>query len=137
MPVSSVGGVSSSAAAQPTSTLGQEDLLKILVTQLTYQDPLKPVDNQEFIAQLAQFTSLEQTRLLNEKMESLLTFQSVSQSVGLISKTVSFSSDGAQSTTGTVTAVRFSQGIPYLSISVSGSGAVVSDVPLSQVSLVR
>lgn len=137
MPISSVGVTSSlSSAAAQSNTLGQDDLLKILVTQLTYQDPLKPVDNQQFIAQLAQFTSLEQTRQLNEKIDSLLTFQSASQSIGLIGKSVYFNNNGAESQNGIVTAIKFSQGIPYLTINLGGNN-IISDVSLSQISLIR
>ena len=43
-----------------SGNLGKEEFLKILITQLQYQDPLSPVEDREFIAQLAQFSSLEQ-----------------------------------------------------------------------------
>ena len=46
------------------------------------------MDNQEFIAQLAQFSNLEQTRQFNDKLDSLLTVQASEQSIGLIGKTV-------------------------------------------------
>jgi len=53
---------------QPAS-LGLQDFMKILLTQLTYQDPLKPMDNQQFMSQIAQFTTLEQSQQLNEKID--------------------------------------------------------------------
>jgi flagellar basal-body rod modification protein FlgD len=46
-------------------TMGKEDFLKLLVTQLRSQDPLQPVSNEAFVAQLAQFSSLEQMQNMN------------------------------------------------------------------------
>ena len=50
------------AAAPGTRVLGLQDFLQVLLTQLSWQDPLKPMDNQTFMAQMAQFTALEQTQ---------------------------------------------------------------------------
>ena len=58
-----------SRAEQNSSTnLGKEDFLKLLTVQLQYQDPLNPLENTEFIAQMAQFTSLEQTKGMKEDL---------------------------------------------------------------------
>ena len=53
------------------STIGKEAFLSLLVTQLQHQDPLQPQDNSEFIAQLAQFTSLESLQQIKEDMAAL------------------------------------------------------------------
>ncbi|MDR0442595.1 MAG: flagellar hook assembly protein FlgD [Treponema sp.] len=47
-------------ARQPQQNLGRDDFLKILITQLAYQDPTSPMEDKEFIAQMAQFSTLEQ-----------------------------------------------------------------------------
>ncbi|MGB0909404.1 MAG: flagellar hook assembly protein FlgD, partial [Nitrospirales bacterium] len=52
--------------------LGREVFLQLLVTQLAGQDPTNPVENEDFIAQLAQFTSLEQTTNINDNLKSLI-----------------------------------------------------------------
>jgi flagellar basal-body rod modification protein FlgD len=55
--------------------LGKNEFLKILTTQLQYQDPTEPMDNSQFVAQLAQFSSLEQMQNVNTTLEQLVTAQ--------------------------------------------------------------
>ena len=64
------------------SDLGKEEFLQLLVTQFQYQDPLNPMEDKEFIAQLAQFSSLEQNMKLNENMENLLSLQQQQTVIG-------------------------------------------------------
>jgi len=93
------------------------------------------MDNQEFIAQLAQFSSLEFNRQQNERIEALLTIQAASQSLSLMSRTVEVAAAGG-SQVGTVTAVRFENGSPLLTIR-TAAGSFLTDVRLSQVTLVN
>ena len=75
--MSTIDGITSyeSVASQrPTygnTDMGQEAFLTLLVTQLQHQDPLDPQDNEAFVAQLAQFSSLEQLTTANGSLESL------------------------------------------------------------------
>ncbi|POZ63771.1 flagellar hook capping FlgD N-terminal domain-containing protein [Chromobacterium alticapitis] len=128
-------GISSSDSVAQTRGITQQDFLRILSTQLTFQDPLKPIDNQQFMAQMAQFSSLEQTRMSNEKLDTLLSQQAANQSLGLIGKTVEISSANGN-VAGTVTTISFSNGQPMLTVKAT-SGELMTDVSLTQVALVR
>jgi len=118
-----------------SGSIGLQDFLKILLTQLTYQDPLKPMDNQEFMAQIAQFTSLEQTQQINTKLDTLLSSQSSLQSVGLIGKTVEVKTQSGTAT-GTVSSLSLASGSPQLTITTT-SGTTLSGISLSQINTVR
>jgi flagellar basal-body rod modification protein FlgD len=72
--IESLSSYEAVATQQPTyggSELGQDAFLTLLVTQLQHQDPLEPQKNEEFVAQLAQFSSLEQLTTANSALESL------------------------------------------------------------------
>ncbi len=71
--------------------LGRDDFLRILITQLQNQDPTEPMDDREFIAQMAQFSSLEQITNMSEEFRRLSGLLSGSQAVGLIGRTVEVS----------------------------------------------
>jgi flagellar basal-body rod modification protein FlgD len=137
MAVESIGGLSSSSQANALANagLGQEDFLKVLLTQLTFQDPLKPMDNQEFIAQMAQFSNLELTRQQGDRIDTLLSIESAGQAIGLINKTVEVRT-ATGSETGTVTTIAFNNGTPRLTVRLT-SGAFLTDIGLSQISVVR
>jgi len=136
MEIESVGAVISGESSSTRSLgLGQEEFLRILLAQLSFQDPLEPVDNQEFIAQLAQFSTLEFNRTTNEKLDGLLTLNSANQALSLIGKEVEIStSSGTQ--TGTVGTIRFQDEVPLLSVVVDSS-TTIDNVNLSQIFLVR
>ena len=64
-------GLGPANASGGSTALGKDEFLKLLVTQMQYQDPLSPMDNTEFTAQLAQFSSLEQLFSVNENLEGI------------------------------------------------------------------
>jgi flagellar basal-body rod modification protein FlgD len=136
MAVDSVGLAATASTAPKNATLGQEDFMKILLTQLQFQDPLKPMDNQEFMAQMAQFTSLEISRQQSDNTETLLAIQSASQALNLIGKEVEVQTDGVAQI-GIVKAVAFQGGVPVMTVQQGINGAFLTGVRLSQVSLVR
>src|SRR5262245_29546650 len=86
MATSAIDPLGSSASA--AASLSMQDLLRVMMTELTYQNPLKPVENKDFMTQIAQFSSLDASQRLNQNLEKLLSLQSVNQSVGLLGKTV-------------------------------------------------
>jgi len=80
-------------AAQGNKTLGKDDFLKLLVAQLSHQDPLKPQEGAEFVAELAQFSNLEQLMGANDKLSGLSQLSSIgedSQAMTLVGKTVTY-----------------------------------------------
>src|ERR687885_1185143 len=91
----------------PGSNLGKQDFLKLLMAQLQNQDPLKPMDDSQMIAQMAQFSALESTQNLTSVIQQSSNMQTVIQAGALIGKYVE--AQGADGTTisGAVSGVTF------------------------------
>ena len=134
MTISSASAINTGSLSQ-SSNIGIEDFLKILTTQLNNQDPLKPVDNQEFVAQIAQFATLEQSRQLNVRIEELLSVQSTAQSVGLLGRTVDVNLNG-NLVNGKVSALSMASGTPLYTVTTS-AGQFLDNVNLSQIVNIR
>ncbi|HEY0588447.1 MAG TPA: flagellar hook capping FlgD N-terminal domain-containing protein [Pseudoduganella sp.] len=134
MAISSTAAVGARPASQ-TGSIGIEDFLKILTSQLNNQDPLKPLENHEFVAQIAQFANLDQSRQMNEKLDSLLSFQSTMQSVGMLGRTVDINQRGGM-VSGRVTALDVSSGTPLMTVS-TANGTFLDRISLSQVINIR
>ncbi|HAK87688.1 MAG TPA: flagellar hook assembly protein FlgD [Nitrospiraceae bacterium] len=74
-------GSTQSAAKEKSGTLDQDAFLKLLIAQLQNQDPLNPMEDTEFIAQLASFSNLEQTKNMNRTMEQVMGISLIGMSV--------------------------------------------------------
>nr|WP_307449841.1 MULTISPECIES: flagellar hook capping FlgD N-terminal domain-containing protein [unclassified Paenibacillus] len=100
------------------NTLGKDDFLKILITQLQNQDPTQPLQDKEFIAQMAQFTSVEQ--LTNMAGEMKLMRQSLGFVSGLIGKSITWteidSSGASVEKSGVVDSISFKDGNQYANV---------------------
>jgi len=100
----------STTSSSGTSSLGQDAFLQLLVTQLEYQDPLDPMDDHDFVAELAQFSSLEQLTEINTGIDSLISVgeqQEMIGAVNFIGKTVEATGTALSLSSGTATAVTF------------------------------
>jgi flagellar basal-body rod modification protein FlgD len=86
-----------SDTVNPTGSLDYDAFLRLLIAQMKNQDPTKPTDPAQFVAQLASFSSVEQAIKTNNKLDALMTAMAMSQAEGL-------------TITGTVTGVRVISG---------------------------
>lgn len=78
----------STVASSTRRSLNQEDFLQIMISELTNQDPLEPMDNSQFLNQLTQMQTLEATTKLTEGIEALLLGQQISSAGSLIGQQV-------------------------------------------------
>jgi len=117
--------------------LGQEAFLKLLVAQLQNQDPLNPQENSEFVAQLAQFSSLEAAMGTNTRLDTLATQNqgmANTEVVGLVGKIATVKGSLVTATgSGTAVPVGFTLGAETASTTVSiqnASGKVIRTIPV-------
>lgn len=109
--------------------INQADYLKLFMQELTYQDPLQPIDNKEFMAQMAQFSALQEARTTNEHLKLLLGMTSGNQSLGLLGKTVRIQDGEGE---GVVTKIKFLKDEPP-KIFVAMKGGAPSEIELGQI----
>lgn len=110
---SATNSLTGTDAAIPQQTLTQADFLKLLTTQLTYQDPMNPMTDTQYISQMANFTSLEQMSTLSSNFTKYSSAQSVSSAQMLLGNTVTLGSENEE-VTGTVSAVEIASGLARL-----------------------
>lgn len=110
----SMSGTTQSSTAASSNNLDKNAFLKILMAQLSNQDPLGNQDNSQYIAQMAQFSALEQSQNMNTSMEKMLVSQRVTEGSMMIGKNVAFGIDDENYVQETVTGLIIEQGKVYL-----------------------
>ncbi len=138
MTVSAIGGATSGLYSPGSQTLGKDDFLKLLVTQLQNQDPMNPTDSTAFVAQLAQFSSLEQLSNVNDNLKVVQLFdQSINnaQAVNFVGKTVKASGSMFELGSGETHEIQYQLGedadAVYVSI-YNSSGELVKKIEMDQ-----
>lgn len=117
-PSQSIGGAVDANAPSATTAFGTVDkdaFMKLLVAQMRYQNPMSPVDGQEYVAQAAQMAMVERLDGLAKAQSEVVSYQQVLLSTSLVGKEVTGRpSADADPVTGTVTGVHFKAGVPLL-----------------------
>ncbi len=118
----------------PSSNLGKDEFMKILMTQLQNQDPLNPMDDRDFISQMATFSSLEQTMNMAKSIDKLVESQLISpviQYSHMVGKEVSYQDSDDKTRTSNVIAVSQKEGWAILELE---NGEKIYADAISQVS---
>ena len=126
MSVTETGGFPPRPAAAAPANLDKDTFMQLLVAQLKHQDPLNPTDSAEFLAQSAQFTSLEKMEAVAEQTAQALAAQMAFGASGLVGRTVTYTDDSGATSTGAVDSVQFTAAGPLLRIG-------DADIPLSSI----
>ena len=111
----------------------QADYLQLLMQELTYQDPLNPIDNREFMTQMAQFSLLQEERTTNEHLTQLLGMTSSNQGLSLLGKKVHLNDREGE---GQVTKIVFTANTPP-QLSVLMNNNELAQIELGQITEVR
>lgn len=105
-----------SSTASITSQLGQQQFLQLLVAQLQNQDPMDPVKQEDTIAQMAQFSTLEGIESLNANFSSFMKLQQLSQGSSLVGKTVAWLDKDGNTQQGVVDSIAVKDGVMQLKV---------------------
>ena len=106
----------SAASRVPTQTLTQQDFLKLIVAQMSSQDPMKPVDDTQFVAQMAQFSTLQATTSMQQSLAQMNSQQQFLQANALIGRDVALQDSQGALINGTVSSVLMTSGTPQIVI---------------------
>src|SRR5215211_5839671 len=103
-------------ASGKNAEMGKDQFLKMLVAQLQHQDPMNPMEDSDFMGQMASFSSLEQITNLAVANERIAASLTSTGAVGLIGRTVSYVDADDQVHTGKVEKVTTTDGKPFLTV---------------------
>lgn len=134
MQVDAIGASLGTQNATNNNGVSQDDFIKLFLAQLTFQDPLEPINNEQFLAQMAQFANLEQSRQIQETLQQQTFINSSDQALTMLGKTVEVSTNTG-SLLGTVSAISFTQAGASLTIT-KADNSFISNVSISQIRLV-
>ena len=104
-------------SASDNAELGKDQFLKLFVAQLQHQDPMNPMEDSDFMGQMASFSTLEQVTTMASANAARAANLQLSQSVGLIGRTVTWTDADDVSHTGVVEKVSHKDGQPVLTVS--------------------
>ncbi|RKS80128.1 flagellar basal-body rod modification protein FlgD [Motilibacter peucedani] len=128
-PIADVLGAKAPSEQKPKTSndeLDKDAFLKLLVAQLKYQDPSKPMDSSEFMAQTAQFTSVEKLTTIAEGQASMIAASNFQAASSMVGRSVTYPGADNVDVTGVVSSARFSADGPVLRVG-------DKDVPLTSV----
>src|SRR5918998_3071227 len=103
--------------ASDNAELGKDQFLKLFVAQLQHQDPMNPMQDSDFMGQMASFSTLEQVTNMADANAAMAANLQLSQTVGLIGRTVTWTDADDASHTGVVEKVSQQDGKPVLTVS--------------------
>ena len=122
--LNSTPGAKTQAASGANSAMGKDQFLKLFVAQLQHQDPMNPMQDSDFMGQMASFSTLEQ-------VSNLASENARSNAIGLLGRTVTYKNKDGAELTGTVEKVSTKDGKPSLTV---GGADGVDPSSISQVS---
>ncbi len=133
--VSSATGSSSTTSSTTTDAFDKLDtqaFLKLLVTEMSNQDPLQPMDSSEIVNQISQIRSIQASTQLSTTLEAVLLGQNLATASSLLGRTITGLTDDSENVTGVVDRVSVADGVATLrigdsTVSLKNVSAIVSE----------
>jgi flagellar basal-body rod modification protein FlgD len=114
--LSGVSGAEPGKVSNQFAKMGSDEFIKIMITELTQQDPLKPSDTSAILEQMSSLRNIESQLSLQERLESLVLQNGVSSASGMIGKMIEGLDESNDRVTGLVTSVRIADNKTFLEL---------------------